>query len=570
MFQKRSQKRSRSSCIDCGFKRRAFLVLIGFCSLFVMARPALAAPAGTEVPASAATPVAAPETADIQKTENPGNVTLDFKEADINTVLRVMSIKSNTNIVAGPEVQGTVTIRLENVPWEKALDVVLRTYGYVYERNENIIRVTTRENLAAEPVVTQTYIVNYTKATELQDAIKDMLTERGRIKVADRTNALVITDIPTNLYHIGEIIKRLDKVTPQAFIDSKIVNTSVGVTENLGVEWNTGDSGNLGSVTGSARPSVFPFMTSTTDNTDNFNPFLAKFLPLNAGGTTVAQNTADQRGFPLLPLATNAPTYNYGTLSFSSFSAVLQMLSKRTDTKVVSNPRIVVLNNQPAKVQVGQQIPLPTFERNTQTGQVEVTGYTYRDIGVVLNVTPHINSQDEILVDLKPEVSSQGALINFVSFSIPSFNVTQAVTQVLIRSGETIAIGGLLTDNTQTVENKVPYLGDIPVVGKIFRSRRQTPAANTKVETLFFVTVTMVNTEGQPIKYTLTAAQPQSMGTAPQAQNDKSKVETPPAEGREKETQLAAEPSPAASPAKGVGAAVENSTETGKTQKAAA
>lgn len=468
--------------------------------------------------------------ASVHAAQDSSNLTLDFKEAEINTVLRVMSIKSNINIVAGPEVKGTVTIRLENVPWEKALDVVLRTYGYVYEREGNIIRVTTRENLSTEPVTTQTYLMNYTKASEIQEAVKDMLTERGRIKVSERTNSLVITDIPTNLYHVGEIIKRLDKVTPQAYIDSKIINTSVGETENLGIQWNTGNSGNLGSVSGAARPVTFPFATDPKNNQENASTYLSQFFPVSATGTTAAQNTADTRSFPFIPLTTNAPSYNYGTLSFSSFSAILQMLKQRADTKVVSNPRIVVLNNQSAKVQVGQQIPLPTFERNQQTGQVEVTGYSFRDIGVVLNVTPHINSEEEILVDLKPEVSSQGASINFTSFSIPSFNVTQAQTQVLIRSGETIAIGGLLTDNTATTENKVPYLGDIPVVGKIFRSKRQDPVGNIKVETLFFVTVTMVNTEGQPIQYRLTAAQPSNQAAAPQAQNGKTKVD--PSDGK--------------------------------------
>ena len=472
---------------------------------------------------------AAPELAAssaVHEAPDSGNLTLDFKEAEINTVLRVMSIKSNINIVAGPEVKGTVTIRLENVPWEKALEVVLRTYGYVYERDGNIIRVTTRENLSSEPVVTQTYLMNYTKASEIQEAVKDMLTERGRIKVSERTNSLVITDIPTNLYHVGEIIKRLDKITPQAYIDSKVINTSVGLTENLGIQWNTGNSGNLGSVSGAARPLTFPFTTNPKTNQEQASTYLSQFFPVTSTASTVAQNTADTRSFPFVPLTTNSPSYNYGTLSFSSFSAVLQMLKQRADTKVVSNPRIIVLNNQPAKVQVGQQIPLPTFERNQQTGQVEVTGYSYRDIGVVLNVTPHINSQDEILVDLKPEVSSQGASINFTSFSIPSFNITQAVTQVLIRSGETIAIGGLLTDNTATTENKVPYLGDIPFVGKIFRSKRQDPVANTKVETLFFVTVTTVNPEGQPIQSMLTAAQPLNQAAAPQAPSGKNKVET--------------------------------------------
>jgi type II secretory pathway component GspD/PulD (secretin) len=144
------------------------------------------------------------------------------------------------------------------------------------------------------------------------------------------------------------------------------------------------------------------------------------------------------------------------------------MLKNRSNTRVVSNPRIVVLNNQSANIQVGNDVPLPTFERNETTGSVEISGFTFREVGVVLNVTPHINSANEILVDLQPEISSRGDSITFGTFSIPSFNVTKAVTQVLIRSGETIAIGGLMTDATTTNESRVPFLGDIPLVGKFF------------------------------------------------------------------------------------------------------
>lgn len=479
--------------------------------------------------------------------ENPDVITLDFKDADIKTVLRVMSLKSKVNIVAGPEVQGVITIRLENVPWEKALEVVLRTYGYVYERDGNIIRVTTRENLALEPVTTQTYILNYTKAAEVLIAVKDMLTERGRIQTADRTNTLIISDIPTNLYRMGEVIKKLDQITPQAYIDSKVVKTDVGTAENLGVEWKTGGSQNdLGSISGSGRPTTFPFQSvPQDDNLDSLsnNPLFksfANFFPITAAGTTVQQNTNDIRSFPFPANAVASGTgiFEYGTMDFSNFNVILQMLKTRSNTKVVSNPRIVVLNNQSAKVQVGSDIPLPTFERNESTGSVEITGFTYREVGVVLNVTPHINSQEEILVDLSPEVSSkQSENIDFGDFEAPAFDVTKAETQVLIRSGETIAIGGLMTDAVGISESKVPYLSDIPLVGKLFRSKRQTAGTgNAKVETLFFVTVTMVDSEGQP---TGDLADARNGGTMTQAKAGQASADAAASAGEHKvETQI--------------------------------
>jgi type IV pilus assembly protein PilQ len=451
----------------------------------------------------AAQPVVVPEVA--APAQNPDTISLDFKDADINTVLRVMSMKSNVNIVAGPEVKGVVTIRLENVPWQKALEVVLRTYDYVYERDGNIIRVTTRDKMAQEPVATQTVVLNYTKAQEVLDAVKDILSERGRIKTADRTNALVVTDIPSNLYRISTIIKDLDKVTPQAFIDSKVVKTDSGLAENIGIDWSTGgESGNLGSLTGSSRPSTFPWPSGGKNYENNISQVLTQFFPVQNTGAAVAPNV-NNRDFPLAGLVTPTNgTFKYGTIDFSAFSAILQLLKTQSNTRVESNPRIVVLNNQKAKVQVGDQIPIPSYERNSQTGKMEVTGYTFREIGVVLNVTPHINSQEEILVEVEPEVSSRKENVKYGDFEAPSFAVTTAKTQVLIQSGQTIAIGGLMSDSEVTTQKAVPYLSDIPLFGKIFRSKRQMPGTNNaKVETLFFITVTSVDTQGQPLTYQL-------------------------------------------------------------------
>lgn len=426
-------------------------------------------------------------------------VTLDFKDADIVSVLRVLSLKSGVNIVAGPEVSGTVTVRLADVPWQKALEVVLRTYGYVYEKDGNIVRVTTREKVASEELMSEAFVLNYITAAEITEAVKEMLTERGRIKAVTRSNTVIVTDVSATIYKISEVIKRLDKPTAQAFIDSRVVRTELVAAENLGIDWNV-----AANLQGSKRPTTFPFATNTKDQ-EKLSRTITQFFPLTANSTAPTVNPADLRAFPYDPvgITKTANDFNFGTLDFSQFTAAMKFLKTRKNTKIVSNPRIVVLNNQTAKVQVGDQIPLPKFERNENSGSFEITGYDYRDTGVVLNVTPHINSAEEVLVDLKPEVAASKGTQKFGidSLELPIFNVTQASTQVLIKSGETIAIGGMLTDNSDTTVNKVPLLGDVPLVGKLFRSKRQDTATagnNTKVETLFFVTVNVVDTEGQP------------------------------------------------------------------------
>lgn len=490
------------------------LIVCFFCVLGIVyaadPNPAPGAVTQKTSPASAAAPVpVAPAAQPMPATPAPvepaaasDTISLDFKDADIGSVLRVLSMKSNVNIVTGPEVTGLVTVRLDNVPWEKALDVILRTYNYVYEREGNIIRVTTRDNMKLEPVETKTFILNYSKAQEIQASITDMLSERGKVKSSERTNMVVVTDIPTNLYRIGEVIKKLDKPTSQAFIDSKIIKTEAGAIENMGIQWQP-----TVSAKGASRPTTFPFSAVRDQGT----PFgFKEFFP-TLTGTAVAPfaavNASDPRSFPsVTPSA--ASGFTLGTLDFTKFQATLNFLKSYSNAKVVSNPRVVVLNNQTAHIQVGQQIPLPSYERNETTGGMVISGFSYRDIGVVLNVTPHINSSGEILVDLKPEVSSKNGDQSFGTdqMTAPIFDMTQAQTQLLIQSGQTIAIGGLLSDNKSQSETKVPYLADIPLVGKLFRAKRQGTADSTapgsdnkKIETLFFVTVTTVDTQGQPV-----------------------------------------------------------------------
>lgn len=443
-----------------------------------------------------------------------GYVTVDFKDADITNVLRILSLKSGVNIVAGPEVSGTVTLRLQNVPWQQALYVVLRTYGFVSERDGNIIRVTTRENIEAEPLKTRTFTLNYTTAEEAEEAVKEMLSERGKIRTVNRTNSLIVTDIANNVENIGRVIEKLDRITPQCYIDAKIVRTELGRTENMGIDWNVVG----GLAAGAIRPTTFPFNSGAP-----WWGFLHHLYPesrqsqlgteyrtgnreeLN-DGTWRAADSISPYAWPT-PDGTSTGTnriWTFGTLDFSQFSAVLQLLKTRTNTKVISNPRIVVLNHQEAEVQVGQDIPIPTYERNETTGSMEVTGYNFRQVGVVLKVTPHINYADQIMVELQPEISSFLGMLQFTqTLSAPQFQITIARTQILVDDGETIAIGGLITDNKSTTEDKVPILGDIPIIGKLFRSKRETAGdANNKTETIFFVTITIVDTAGQPVAET--------------------------------------------------------------------
>ncbi|MFC1809592.1 secretin N-terminal domain-containing protein [Candidatus Omnitrophota bacterium] len=479
------------------------VVLVLFmCVSHVMAQSSLQAP-GYEQYAEAADEAPAEVSAEGAQ----GNVTLDFKDADIINVLRILSLKSGVNIVTGPEVAGNVTIRLTDVPWQQALEVVLRTYGYVYEREENIIRVTTKENLQTEELITEAFVLNYSTAKEIEDAISEIISERGRIKSVPRTNTVIVTDVPTNVFKIREVIAKLDKRTPQVYIDSKIVRTELGITENLGIDWNI-----AATATGAGRPTHFPFVDQggMSSPWHSVEAILNKYYPSNdssaqvtASSGSAVSTSQDFSAGSAFPNAT-ADDYTLGTLDFTAFSGVLNMLKSRSTTKIVSNPRIVTLNHKEALVQVGSEIGIPTFERNENSGSFEVAGYESRNVGVVLAVTPHVNDANEILVDLQPEISSFDGFsaIGGTNLSYPSFTTTRAQTQVLIKNQETIAIGGLLTDAEAGTYNKVPVLGDIPLVGRIFSSKRQSAGSNSKLETLFFITCTIIDTVGDPEEFT--------------------------------------------------------------------
>lgn len=427
-------------------------------------------------------------------TPTSGNVTVDFKDADIQNVLRILSFKSGVNIVAGKDVTGTVTIRLVDVPWEKALDVVLKTYGYAYDRDGNIIRVTTLENLKKEELSTEVFTLNYSAAVEVEKSLKDILSERGKIRSDTRSNTLIVTDMPTTIQQVSRVVQRLDKQTPQVLIEAKVIETTLGNSERLGINWNVSAS-----VKGSARPTTLPFPARQ-------RTFLSRFYPdgrapstetTSEGGVAVASDTiadfpsgANQPTFPVADKA----EFLFGSLDFTQFQAVLEMISKRDDAKILSEPHVTTLNNQEAKILVGEVIAIPTFERNATTGRMEITGYSDRDLGVRLSVIPQINANDEIVVNIHPEITT---LLGFDELTpdirAPRFSTREAKTQVRIKNGQTIAIGGLIRESIVDSRTKVPFLGDLPLLEKLFSHKNKTVQ---KTDLLFFMTVNIVADKG--------------------------------------------------------------------------
>ncbi|MBN3038670.1 MAG: secretin and TonB N-terminal domain-containing protein [Candidatus Omnitrophica bacterium] len=426
-------------------------------------------------------PVAAmPLQPEKQDQETAENITVDFKDADVHDVLKIISYKSGVNIVAGNDVQGTVTIRLVDVPWEKALDVILKNAGFVYERDQDIIRVTTLENLGKEELSTDIFILNYADAEQVTESIKSMLTERGSVKIDARTNQLVVTDVPTNLYKVEKVIEKLDKRTAQVLIEARIIETTLDEDENLGIDWTL-----QATASGAIRPINFPWAWSKTYGKTG----LEYFPPTDPGNDSF--DATQVNTFPYAPYSAQSEggDFRFGTISFSNFQFALELLKSRSDTRTLSNPRIMTLNNKEATIHVGRDYGVPIYERNTSTGTMEITGYSTRKVGVKLIVTPHVNAAGEIVVDLHPEVSAFLSNQAYGDIVVPVFTVREAVTQIMIADGDTIVIGELITDTEVDYVKKVPILGDIPLIKYAFR---KTEKDVDTTDLIIFVTVRLI------------------------------------------------------------------------------
>ena len=440
-----------------------------------------------------------------EEAAKPGNVTVNFKDADIRTVLSYISEVAGIDVVASPDVKGAIDLKLTDKPWKVALDIIVRNYGFAYEREGDIIRVVTLDKLKQEEVITQTFPINYGKAKEIASVIEDNVGERGSVMFDDRTNTVIVTDIPTNAYKVGQIIERLDRETDQVLIEARILETVLGDKEKIGIDWNVKIA-----ASGAKRPITAPFNYFKADSQTlkNYYPLVqtgANTTTTTSGGATGSTTAggypagADgSKAFPYVDFAQDIfkSTFTFGTLDFSQFKAVLEMIKSRSDTSVISNPRIATLNNNPANIMVGQTINLPKYERNSTTGKMSISGYEAKDLGIKLKVTPHINEKDEIVVELAPEISDflrYDTLDAASGVVAPIFSSRQANTKIMIKDGDTIFIGGLIREDIVESRKKLPFvgdlLGDLPYVGLLVTKKEKT---REKTELIFFITVKLM------------------------------------------------------------------------------
>jgi type IV pilus secretin PilQ/predicted competence protein len=394
-------------------------------------------------------------------------IDLSLTNADIVDVLRLFSELTGLNMAIDPGVSGTVTVDFTGVPWDQALDLILRQNNLGYTLEGNVMRIGTLDRLAAEtakrrqlaeeerlnvPLNTMIKYLSYAKAADIQRILSAMATPRGRIIVDPRTNQLIITEVPENLQTMLALIETIDIPTPQVVIEARIVETTKTFGRRLGIIW--GFTGNadpaLGSGTGLAFPNRIFVEGGPFDLSAGANPVLAVSLS-NVLGT-----------FDLDMVLTAAE--NEGLV------------------KVVSAPKVTTQDNEQAEIQSGVQIPVQTRVNFTTT-------VTYIDATLLLNVTPQVTAEGTVIMEIQVQKTEPALGLEVAGAQNSPLITRRAQTKLMVRDGGTAVIGGIYQATENDSQNRVPFIHEIPVLGNLFKSRAQTSRHD---ELLIFITPRIV------------------------------------------------------------------------------
>jgi type IV pilus assembly protein PilQ len=426
-----------------------------------------------------------------EKKEYTGErLTLNFQDIDVRSVLQLLADTSGQNIVVSDSVTGNLTLRLQNVPWDQALDIVLRTKGLDKRRQDNVIIIGPTEELAnrekaelaahrevqeLSPVHSEFLQVNYAKVADLAKLIKSgnakdsMLSARGSLSTDDRTNTLLVQDTAERLTDIRRLVQTLDVPIRQVLIEARIVVVSDTFERDLGARLGLSTSntanGSLLSVSGTAAAS------------DNIVTSAAAGI---AGGPLAATALANRYQVNL-PATNINGSFGVSLLSGSHLIDLeLSAAENEGKSETISSPRIITANQKQATIMQGVEIP---YQESASSG---ATTTQFKNAVLSLKVTPLITPDNRVVLDLDVSDDTVGAQVSSATGgSVPSIDTREIQTQVLVNDGQTVVLGGILETVKSKTANKVPFLGDVPVLGHLFKN---TININNKTELLIFIT----------------------------------------------------------------------------------
>lgn len=439
---------------------------------------------------------AAAAQAEEKKVYTGERLTLNFQNIETRAVLQLLADASGQNIVVSDSVAGNVTLRLQNVPWDQALDIVLRTKGLDKRVTDNVIIVGPAEELAARekadlaarkdiqelaPLRSEYLQVNYAKAADLASLIKSqgnsLLSQRGSVAVDERTNTLLLQDSADRLADIRRLVTTLDIPIRQVLIEARIAIVNDDFTRELGVRAgftgirSNGNDG-VGIVSGSLEATDVGLSSALSNIRAGQGPF-----PVDVP----TGSDARQRYGVNLPVGNPAGRLAFMLLG-SDYIVDLELSAAQAEGRgeIVSSPRVITSNQREASIEQGVEIP---YQQSASSGATTVE---FKKAVLALKVTPQITPDNRIILDLNVKKDSVGQIIvTSGGVNVPSIDTREIATQVLVNDGQTVVLGGILETERRESETKVPYLGDIPVLGRLFKTTRR---ENDKRELLIFVT----------------------------------------------------------------------------------
>lgn len=421
-------------------------------------------------------------------------IDLDLKDADIHNVLRLLADVGQVNIVTADNVSGSVTIRMRNVPWDQALDIVLQAKNLGMVRQANMIRVAPLADLEKEremqiarrqqevklaPIETRLIPVSYANAADLQDRARPLLSERGSIAVDERTNVMIVRDIAGNLNQIEELTRSLDTQTPQVLVEARIVEATSRYIRDVGIQW--GGDATFSAATGNPTGLAFPNAVGVAGGASDGNTPTAGLSPF-------ANSVANPNFAVNLPAAVGTGSGGALGLTFGSIDNTINLAVRLSAAessgmlRILSSPRILTLDNREARISQGTLIPF---------SQVSAQGVqtTFQEAKLQLLVRPHVTADGSVAMRVKinrdePDFNQTSARGD------PTILKREAETELLVLDGHTAVIGGIFTRNTGRNLDQVPFFGDIPLIGLLFQRRR---ASDSRGELVIFLTPRIVN-----------------------------------------------------------------------------
>jgi len=424
-------------------------------------------------------------------------LTLNFQDIEVRAVLQLLADMSGLNIVVSDTVQGNVTLRLQNVPWDQALDIVMQSKGLDMRRNDNVVIVAPADELAAReraalenlqgmdelvPLRSEFIQVNYAKATDIAELIKGgeggaLLSKRGSIAVDERTNTLLAQDTVDRLMEIRRLVQVLDIPVKQVLIESRIVIVSDDFSRELGAQlgythYDRDSSNRLWTTSGSSA-ATDTMVASEMDN--RANGIINGPIEVPVGDSRFDRYNVN------LPTASNAGRIAMAVLGSNTLLDLELSAAQAEDrAEIISTPRLITANQKEARIKAGVEIP---YQEGASSG---ATTTRFKEAVLSLQVTPLITPDDRVVMDLVVSKDNVGENVQSATGGlVPSIDTRSITTQVLVDDGQTVVLGGIFETETRDVEFKVPYLGDIPVVGYLFKT---TQRSSDKSELLIFVT----------------------------------------------------------------------------------